>query len=217
MLQLDTPLMRRLLVSGAVALTYGALAAQADAAAPPPESTANCYGTLTPTPTSEEPNLLDYRFHCDSRITAYTVIVNRGVSGETIDDFSPNANVFEPDGTTPNSTTTWSCEGTVPSLSTNCNTGAQGAVMYAWDWADGTIDPIDPFCKNLPAGAKPGTPAEPKALVQLLVSDASGAQDGPFRLSYTGTCPAVPDRVPFPAKPKHKQSKHAKTTAKGSK
>jgi hypothetical protein len=212
-------LTRRLLASGALALTYGALAGQAEAAAPPPESTANCYGTLTATPTSDEPNLLDYRFHCDSRITAYTVIVNRGLSGTTIDDFSPNAEVFLPDGTTPDSITTWTCEGYTPSLSTNCNTGTQGAHMNAWSWADGTVDLIDPFCKNLPAGAKPGTPAEPRALVQLIVTDASGAQDGPFRLPYTKSCPAVPDRVPFRAKPKQKSKykKQVKTTSKGSK
>jgi hypothetical protein len=216
--QLDTPLMRRLLVGGALALTYGAFAAQANAAAPPPESTANCYGKLTPTPTADEPNLIDYRFHCDSRISAYTVIVNRGFNGQdTIDDFSVNADVFEPDGTTPDPAKSWSCEGTVPSISTNCNLGTQGQAVGAWSWADGTVDTTEPFCKHLPAGAKPGTPAEPRAFVQLVVTDASGAQDGPFRLPYTESCPAVPDRAPFPAKPKHKRKKHAKTTAKGSK
>jgi hypothetical protein len=213
---LHTTLVRRLLASGSIVLTFGAIAAQADAATPPPpESTANCYGSLTPTPTADEPNTLDYRFHCDTRITAYTVLINRGSQSATIDDFSPTASVFQPDGVTPDSTTSWTCEGYQPSLSTNCNTGSQTTHMNAWSWADGTIDTIDPYCKNLPAGAKPGTPAEPRALVQLVVTDTSGAEDGPFRLYYSGKCPSVPDRVPFPAKKKHK--KHSTTKPKGSK
>jgi hypothetical protein len=219
LLQLHTTLVRRLLASGAIVLTYGAIAAQAEAATtpPPPESTANCYGSLTPTPTADEPNTLDYRFQCDTRITAYTVLVNRGNQYATIDDFSPTASVFLPDGVTPDSSTSWTCEGYQPSLSTNCNTGSQTAHMNAWSWADGTIDTIDPYCKNLPAGAKPGTPAEPQALVQLVVSDVSGAQDGPFRLNSTKTCPAVPDRVPVPPKPSKKHKKHSTTKPKGSK
>jgi hypothetical protein len=220
LLRIDKSLMRRLPALGALALTYGALAGQAEAAssAPPPESTASCYGSLSPTPTSDEPNLLEYKFHCDTRITAYTVLVHRGLDfDDTIDDFSATAGVFQPDGNTPDTNTSWTCEGTVPSSATNCNTGKQGAWMAAWSWADGTVDTIDPYCKNLPAGAKPGTAAEPQAWVQVVVTDVSGAQDGPFRLYYSQTCPAVPARVPFPAKPKHRHKQHHTTTAKGSK
>jgi hypothetical protein len=89
--------------------------------------------------------------------------------------------------------------------------------MNAWSWADGTIDTARPYCKNFIWGQKPGTPAQPRALVQLLVTDTTGAQDGPFRLYYTGTCPAIPDRVPYPVKPAKQHKKHKTTTAKGHK
>jgi hypothetical protein len=223
LLQLDIRLTRRLLASGAVALTCGALAGQANAASPPPpESTANCYGKVSPTPTADEPNLLEYKFNCDQRITAYTILVHRGLDfDDTIDDFSPAPNVFLQDGTTPDATASWTCEGTVPSSSANCNTGAKGAFMGAWSWVDGTVDTVDPYCKNIPAPAKPGAWAEPQAWVQVVVTDVSGAQDGPFRLYYSQACPAVPDRVPFPPKPKpkpkHRAKKHTTTTAKGTK
>jgi hypothetical protein len=218
--QIDVPkpLRAPVVVTVAAALLGCVLPASSIAAAPPPESTATCYASMSPTPTADEPNLLDYRFHCDTRITAYTILANRGVNDfATIDDFSPTASIFEPDGTTPDTTTTWTCEGYLPGTSTNCNTGSQTAHMNAWSWADGTIDTTDPYCKNLPEGAKPGTPAKPRALVQLVVTDVSGAQDGPFRVYYTKTCPAVPDRAPFPAKPSKKHKKHSTTKPKGSK
>jgi hypothetical protein len=96
--------------------------------------------------------------------------------------------------------------------------------MGAWSWVNGSVDPIDPYCKTLPAGAKPGTAAIPQASVSLVVTDVTGAQDGPFRIYYSQKCPAVPDRVPAPVKPKtkvkrskHSSQKHSTTTAKGSK
>ena len=227
MLELDISLRRRLLAFGAVALTFGAFAATADAAsAPPPTSSATCYGGVTPAPTADDPNLLDYKFNCDQRITAYTVIVNRALdNAPTIDDFEPAPAAYLQDGSTPDATVAWTCEGYLPSLASNCNTGKQGAFMGAWSWVDGSVDLIDPYCKNLPVGAKPGTPAEPQASVALVVTDVSGGQDGPFRLYYTGKkCATVPDRAPAAVKPKAKPTpakrtskKHSTTTAKGTK
>jgi hypothetical protein len=226
LLQLDISL-RRLAAFGAVILASGALAATAQAAsAPPPESTATCYGGVSPAATADEPNLLDYKFNCDTRITAYTVIVHRALDNDdTIDDFDPAPSAFLQDGSTPDATVAWTCEGYLPGLSTNCNTGTKGAFMGAWSWVDGSVDPVVPYCKTLPAGAKPGTPASSQASVSLVVTDISGAQDGPFRLYYSQTCPAVPDRVPAPAKPKakpkakakHPSKKHSTTKAKGTK
>jgi hypothetical protein len=211
-LQLEVPK----LFTAPVLLTVAAalMGAPAEAAAPPPESTATCYGSLAPAPTSDEPNSLDYKFHCDARITAYTILVNRRLNDfDTIDDFSTTASVIEPDGRTVDPTTSWSCEGYVPGASVNCNTGGGSSYMAAWSYSEGSLDPIDPYCKRLPPGAKPGTPAEPRALVQLVVTDTTGAQDGPFRLSYARTCPVVPNRVP----PKSKHHKTQTTAAKGSK
>jgi hypothetical protein len=227
LLQLDISLGRRLVALGVV-LTSGALGAMALAATanaaspPPPTSSATCYGGVTPAPTADDPNLLDYKFNCDQRITAYTVIVNRGVDNSpTIDDFEPAPSAYLQDGTTPDTTVAWTCEGYLPSLASNCNTGKLGAYMGAWSWAVGSVDLIDPYCKNLPAGAKPGTPAEPQASVALVVTDVSGGQDGPFRLYYSQKCAAVPDRVPAPvkpkAKPRHASKKHSTTNAKGTK
>ncbi len=204
-----------LLAAVGAALPGWALPLSASAATTPPESSATCYGSLAPAATADEPDLLAYKFHCDTRITAYTILVNRGVSqADTIDDFSTTANVFGPDGTTPDSTTSWACEGYTPGDSVNCNTGGGSSFMAAWSYSEGTVDPIGPYCKNLPSGAKPGAPAQPRALVQLVVTDYTGAQDGPFRLYYGRTCAAVPDRVP-PASNRKPTRHHP--TSKGTK
>jgi hypothetical protein len=74
-----------------------ALPASAGAAAPTPASTTNCAGSLVSDPLargSDEPNLLDYSFHCDGDITAYSVTVNRRPTDyDNIDDFSTTADV----------------------------------------------------------------------------------------------------------------------------
>jgi hypothetical protein len=186
------------------------------AAALPPESTASCYGSLTPTATADEPNSLTYKFHCDERITAYTVVVDRGLNDySTIDDFSTAAEVLGPDGKTPDATTSWGCQGYNPGASVSCNTGGGTTYMGAGSYAEGSFDPTGPYCKYIPTGARPGTPAEPRLLVQLIVSDSTGAEDGPFSLPYKGRCPTVPDRAPRPAK--DKRGKHRTKRRKGSK
>lgn len=165
---------------------------------PPPQAAANCYGHLSKAPTTDEPNNLNYKFNCDHRITAYTLIVNRGRSDtETVDDFSTVALVVEPNGDVDPSAS-FNCEGTLPGPGMNCNAG--GGHMSAWSYAEGSFDTTDPYCKSIPPGSPPGTRALPTALVQLVVTDTSGAQDGPFRLLLDSACPAVPDRVPFPAR-----------------
>jgi hypothetical protein len=89
----------------------------------------------------------------------------------------------------------------MPGDGINCNAGA-GGFMGAGNQAQGSFDLTDPYCKTLPAKAKPGTPATPQAIVQLIVTDTSGAQDGPFRLTPSAACPRVPDRAPTPKKAK---------------
>lgn len=193
------------------------LTASTSAATVTPESTANCYGSLTPAPDTalDEPNSLNYKFSCDSRTTAYTIFVDRGDgSSDTIDDFNTAPEVFLPDGVTPNAKVAWTCEGSLPSSGFNCNTGGGTTYMGAWNLAEGSFDPTEPYCKSLPAGAKPGTGAIPQALVQLVVTDSTGAQDGPFTLGYTAKCKTVPNTVP---KPKAKKKTTKKTTKKGTK
>jgi hypothetical protein len=193
------------------ALLVGGVPTASQAAAPAPESTANCYGGVSPSPTADEPDSLAYKFHCDSRITAYTLLVNRGTDYNTIDDFEVSPMTLKPDAITVDSTSTWSCEGYTPGNSFNCNTGGGTTFMGAWSYASGSFDPTGPYCKYLPTGAKPGTPAVAQAVVQLVVSDVSGAEDGPFRLYYMGKCHPSPDSVPL------KTAKNAKHAKKGSK
>jgi len=73
--------------------------------------------------------------------------------------------------------------------------------MASPDWAEGTFDTTEPYCANIPSGSPTGTKPAPAAVVELVVSDTTGAEDGPFRLRLAGKCPAVH------AKPKPKTSK----------
>ena len=79
--------------------------------------------------------------------------------------------------------------------------------MASPDWAEGTFDTTEPYCANIPPGSKPGTKPDPAAVVELVVSDSTGAEDGPFRLRLTGKCPAVH------AKPKAQKKAAVKHTA----
>jgi len=92
------------------------------------------------------------------------------------------------------------CSGEIPGYGINCNAGAGGSIVSP-DWAEGTFDTTEPYCANIPPGSKPGTKPDPAAVVELVVSDTTGAEDGPFRLRLSGKCPA-PN-----AKPKTKTSK----------
>src|ERR1700759_3584629 len=122
------------LMSGAVVMAVSLLPAAAGAAVAPTPGTF-CKGKVSPDPggkAADEPNLLDYRFSCDTGITAYTIIVNQqgdAASGGAIDDYNPSPSVFETDGVTPSPTESITCEGTTPSNGINCNTGTQGVQL----------------------------------------------------------------------------------------
>jgi hypothetical protein len=64
----------------------------------------------------------------------------------------------------------------------------------------GTFSLSDPYCPSIPVGSPPGTDPLPQAMVQLVVTDTTGAESGPFRLNLNQTCPVVKP-VPKP-KPK---------------
>jgi hypothetical protein len=87
-------------------------------------------------------------------------------------------------------TESFGCAGTIPGNGVNCNAGA-GGYLPAPDSAEGSFDTSDPYCANIPAGSPAGTQPEPTALVELVVTDTTGAEDGPFRLRLHGSCPAV--------------------------
>ena len=189
--------------------------AAAGAATVTPVSFTNCGGTVTHDSkgsVADEPNLLDYRFHCSGNVSAYTVIVGQnGDAGGSVDDFSPSPSVLESDGVTPSPTESLTCEGTTPSDGFNCNAGA-GGVLTAGNFAQGTVDPLQAYCKHFPAKAKPGTPAIAQARVWLVVTDSTGAQDGPFTLRSAKACPKVPNVLPA-SKVKHKSTRrHGRRT-----
>ena len=198
-------------------LATAALPAAGAATPVTPASLTNCGGSLSPDSSGKaagEPYLLDYKITCDGDITAYTIIFNQqGDQGSTLDDYNPSPSVFQNDGVTPSPTESATCEGTTPSAGINCNFGAGGKLSAGYV-VDGSVDPVAPYCKHLPPGkrtgtyARAGTPAVPQGLVQLVVTDSTGAQDGPFKLRYTATCPKVPNVVPA-AKAKKAKAKKA--------
>jgi hypothetical protein len=178
-------------MSLAFALGVGLLTQPALAAVPPPESATQCGGILNrATATADDPNLVSYKFTCDWGVSAYTLIVTRKPNDDaTIDDFASSVSVLDPAGN-PLSTQSFSCFGGIPGTGINCNAGA-GGYMAAPNWAEGTIDLTEPYCANIPKGSPAGTKPDPSAVVQLVVSDTTGAEDGPFRLRLAGKCPAV--------------------------
>ena len=191
----------------AVGGTVAALAIPASSGAAPvvPLSQTTCHGKLSADAKGAakgDPNLLDYSFSCDGAITAYTIIAHQDRDPQgALDDFAAAPSVFETDGVTPSPTETISCEGVVPSNGINCNTGALGASVTLGYSIEGAIDPVQTYCKHLPTApqvktAKPGMLAVPTARVQLVVTDSTGAEDGPFALHVDKACPSVPNKVP---------------------
>jgi len=179
------------LIALASVLSGCALAQSAGAAVPTPESATLCGGSLKRAkPTLDDPNLVNYKFNCSGGITAYTLIVLRKPNdSNTVDDFASGVSVFDPTGN-PLSTASFSCTGEIPGNGINCNAGAGGS-MPSPDWAEGTFDATEPYYPNIPAGSAAGTKPDPGAVVELVVSDSTGAEDGPFRLRLAGKCPAV--------------------------
>jgi hypothetical protein len=86
--------------------------------------------------------------------------------------------------------------------------------MLSGHTARGNFNPVDPYCKRLPPSGKPGAAAEPQAVVQLVITDATGAERGPFTMAMKPACPAVPNRVPPAAHHKH-SSGHARRKHRG--
>jgi hypothetical protein len=195
-----------LLTIGAASVAAGIPAATEAATPVVPSSFTSCHGSVKSDPTgknNDEPNLLDYSFSCDSGITAYSVFVNQQrAGGGAVDDFEGSPSIFETDGLTPSPTESVTCEGVIPSNGINCATGAYGQQITLGYFVQGTIDLVSPYCKHLPTTlangkpAKPGALATPTATVSLIVSDYTGAEDGPFRLKLNKACPAVPNKVP---------------------
>ena len=198
----------------AFALGGGLLVPSALAAAPTPESTTDCGGTVSRAkPTLDDPNLLNYQFSCDWGISSYTILVLRKPSDlTTIDDYNGAPPIFDPTGN-PVTKPSLTCSGTIPGDGVNCNAGA-GGVIAAPDVTQGSLDTSDPFCPYIPKGSPKGAKPQPGAVVQLVVTDTTGAEDGPFRLYLSGKCPSpvkAGANTPFvPASSGSKSKKHKK-------
>jgi hypothetical protein len=210
----------RLLLAATVGALLAALItaltpdAQAATASPTPVAVpvSTCDGALSPaTPTIDDPNLLNYKFHCDGEVTAYTVVVNRpGHINDEIDDFATSTSVFDPTAGALLTNVSFSCAGTLPGGAVNCFAGS-GGFAPAYASVQGQFDTSDPFCANLPKGAKPGSKPEPGAVAEIIVTDTSGAETGPFQLPITPACKAI-KVLPKPKPDQHKH--HRKGAAK---
>ena len=198
--------LRALTLTGGALVIAAALSGPALAAPPQPQAAAQCWGSLAKAPTKDEPNQLQYGFKCDSRITAYTVLANRAYDLDTIENFSTDALVLDLHQNVV-SNQSFTCEGTLPGNGVNCNAGP-GGFSGALNSEQGHVSLDSPYCKSLPVKGKPGQRAIPQALVQLIVTDTTGAQSGPFRLRPARfRCKAVPDTVPAKKKaPLHRGS-----------
>ena len=213
----------------AVALTALPTAAGA-ATLVTPASLTNCFGSLKADATgkgSGQSNLLDYSITCSTDISSYTVLVVRPQDADNnIQQYATNPNVIYPStyptpglaGTV--SSQGVSCEGVSPSDGVNCYAQAIGSdgktpvlgAIPAWYATQGSISLDEPYCKYLPKGAKPGTSAVPSANVEYVVTDNTGAQDGPFVLGLKGSkCPKVANAVP--AKAANRSSKKKSKSA----
>jgi hypothetical protein len=157
-----------------------------------PDPTTQCSGSLSKNPSEEPRGSIGYKFSCSSNdpdagaITSYSVIVTRpNFDQNNVNSFegSPVASI---DGA-PDPTTSISCGGGTPSDGFNCfgetiGTGSNEGVLEAapgpipaGDVVSGAFVPSRGMCKYLPNGAKAGTPAVPRATVELIVSDAPDA------------------------------------------
>ncbi len=138
---------RRVLRLPFLAIAVCAFVAFASPAMAAPQAATTCNGSLTKSPTADEPNNLAYKFQCTWGVSAYTIVANRTISDfSTIDDFSTVANVVDSTGTI-NSTQSFGCEGSLPGNGVNCN--ANGTFMSAPQFAEGTFDLSVPFCSHV--------------------------------------------------------------------
>ncbi len=169
-----------------------------------------------------------YTWNFTGNIWSYAIVVTRrNDDGNNVTYGAPTANVLTSSGSI-DSTQYVNCSSFVPSDGFTCSApGPDGSTTS--DLANGSNPPYQSFipagedvtggfalthgyCSYLPKGAKPGTPAVPRATVELIVTDTNGVTEGPFELSHTGKCPKVAAAVP--AKKTKKKTKKAPKAVK---
>ncbi len=190
--------------------TIAAFALLPAAAQATPTQIVTCRGGLTKAkPTSEDPFLTNYAFHCSGDIQSYSLVVTRTPTDDgTLDDFNtaPTIDTDVSDGPGPVSQTeTADCTATVtPGDGISCfaqgPTSTTPAVISAYDWAEGNFDLTAPYCPY--RATKKAKTVTPGANVELVVTDSTGAEWGPFQLTLPKSCPAV---KPLPKKKSNKK------------
>jgi hypothetical protein len=85
------------------------------------------------------------------------------------------------------------------------------------DEVQGQVQLSAPYCAYIPKGSKAGTPRVPRAIVDLVVTDDSGAQDGPFELTPSFKCAKVAAVVPTKKTTIKKKSTKSKKSTKAKK
>jgi hypothetical protein len=169
---------------GAAATTLVVPTALAGAAGPATQ----CWGSLKSAPTASDAHALDYKFNCNWGITAYSIVATRQPSDySTIDDFDPDGLAYDQATGSPAPGIDFDCAGVLPGNGINC--GLSSGYAPAPDFIEGWVDTSDPYCSYVPKGAK--NPA-PQAIVQLIVTDTNGVEDGPFRLGLQPGCGTAP-------------------------
>jgi hypothetical protein len=211
-------------VACGAALALGAMLPASAAATP--SGVVNCRGSLAKAKaTADDANLLSYSFSCNGDIEAYTIVANREINDfSTLDDFSPSVTIADSKGAV-STTESIACEAVLPGNGINCfaNGSATPAVVSAHEIVGGSFDTTDPYCgvaaHTVKVKGKKGKtkliPAEPRAVVQLVVSDATGAEFGPFPFNLKPGCTAVhKGKAKAKAKAKAKDTKSKKSAVK---
>ena len=187
------------------ALALGAVLPAAALATP--TGLVNCHGSLArATAPADDANPLSYAFTCDGAIQSYTIVANRRVNDvSTLDDFSPTVSVLDSTQKVPNTTQSVSCQAVLPGNGINCfavgSSSKTLAIVSAGQYIESGFDTTDPYCgvpeqtvkvKGRRGKARTKTiPAEPRAVVQLVVTDKTGAEFGPFSLNLKPRCPTL--------------------------
>ncbi len=171
-----------------------------------------------------------YTWNFTGDIWSYAIAVTRrNDDGDNVTYEAPTANVLTSPGVVDGSQYV-NCSSFIPSDGFTCTDPGPGASTQS-DLANGTNPAYlsyipggetvtggfalaHGYCSYLPKRAKPGTPAVPRATVELIVTDTNGVTEGPFELNRTGRCPKVAAVVPAKKKKavKKKKAKEAEAT-----
>jgi len=123
---------------GALIATLGCLAAVAAFPGGAAASTVTCKGKTVKAqdPSNQVENLVDYRFTCNEKVMAYSVIVNRSV-----DYFDPEVEVFigKPEDGNVSPTDSFGCEGPIPGNGIGCKGTASQPDATGPRFVDGGI------------------------------------------------------------------------------